>query len=635
MAYLAFRVSTANLAPITDCDEVFNYWEPLHFVLYGTGMQTWEYAPQYGLRTYAYLLPIAGVAKFFQYLLDALPSSFFSPLSKVLLVTSTTTSGASLSLANTVLMNELPSLSHNKPLLFALLRSTLAIISCYSELSFLSSIHDVFGSTVAHWTALCSLTGAGNFHAGQAFLPSSTVMILWRLSAANQLKENHAWSILWGLLAVLAVGWPFCAVLFVSTGVWALWKASGLGSSTSEDEKNKKFQLGPVIHVLVRTAIHAILIQAMVMAIDYYFYGQILSPIWNIFVYNAQSGGDELYGVEPLSYYIKNLLLNFNLVSLLGVASLPLITFKHFVKRFFPRPEFCNHDTQKCNEGTGSMEILVLVPMYIWMGIVLPRPHKEERFLFPIYPMICFGASITMKEAISLLNNIMSKKQGRISRKVTLWIGLALLSPSAMISVSRSLALCHYYSAPLDLYRDLFSHAVTATSLSVSNGEDTITHVCTAGEWYRFPSSFFLPPNHQLGFLKSSFTGQLPQPFTQFGSKKESLDVMGVGSFNDINKEEMDRYIDIDQCAYVVELVPSSFESSDNTSRDDDIPECLKYMDFDSSAGSSWTQIASYDYLDADSTPLLHRILYFPVGMKGQAIYKGYNLYARRKRKLW
>ena len=36
VALLAFRISTANLSPITDCDEVYNYWEPLHFVLYGT-----------------------------------------------------------------------------------------------------------------------------------------------------------------------------------------------------------------------------------------------------------------------------------------------------------------------------------------------------------------------------------------------------------------------------------------------------------------------------------------------------------------------------------------------------------------------------------------------------------------------
>ena len=23
--------------------QVYNYWEPLHFILYGSGMQTWEY----------------------------------------------------------------------------------------------------------------------------------------------------------------------------------------------------------------------------------------------------------------------------------------------------------------------------------------------------------------------------------------------------------------------------------------------------------------------------------------------------------------------------------------------------------------------------------------------------------------
>ena len=36
VALLAYRVALANLSPITDCDEVYNYWEPLHFVLYGT-----------------------------------------------------------------------------------------------------------------------------------------------------------------------------------------------------------------------------------------------------------------------------------------------------------------------------------------------------------------------------------------------------------------------------------------------------------------------------------------------------------------------------------------------------------------------------------------------------------------------
>ena len=37
------RVLCALYNIIHDCDEVYNYWEPLHFLLYGHGMQTWEY----------------------------------------------------------------------------------------------------------------------------------------------------------------------------------------------------------------------------------------------------------------------------------------------------------------------------------------------------------------------------------------------------------------------------------------------------------------------------------------------------------------------------------------------------------------------------------------------------------------
>ena len=37
------RLISARVNLIHDCDEVYNYWEPLHFLLYGSGMQTWEY----------------------------------------------------------------------------------------------------------------------------------------------------------------------------------------------------------------------------------------------------------------------------------------------------------------------------------------------------------------------------------------------------------------------------------------------------------------------------------------------------------------------------------------------------------------------------------------------------------------
>lgn len=49
-------------AVIGDCDEgtplltVYNYWEPLHYILNGSAFETWEYAPQYAIRSWAYIL---------------------------------------------------------------------------------------------------------------------------------------------------------------------------------------------------------------------------------------------------------------------------------------------------------------------------------------------------------------------------------------------------------------------------------------------------------------------------------------------------------------------------------------------------------------------------------------------------
>ena len=40
---LTARLISAGVNIVHDCDEVYNYWEPLHFLLYGYGMQTWEY----------------------------------------------------------------------------------------------------------------------------------------------------------------------------------------------------------------------------------------------------------------------------------------------------------------------------------------------------------------------------------------------------------------------------------------------------------------------------------------------------------------------------------------------------------------------------------------------------------------
>jgi Alg9-like mannosyltransferase family len=62
------RLLAAQYSIIGDCDEVFNYWEPTHYLVHGTGFQTWEYSPTYAIRSWAYVAIHALIVKVFQLL---------------------------------------------------------------------------------------------------------------------------------------------------------------------------------------------------------------------------------------------------------------------------------------------------------------------------------------------------------------------------------------------------------------------------------------------------------------------------------------------------------------------------------------------------------------------------------------
>lgn len=70
LVILTARLVAAIWGNINDCDETFNYWEPIHYLLYGTGYQTWEYSPTYAIRSYTYLWFYALPAKVLNYLFD-------------------------------------------------------------------------------------------------------------------------------------------------------------------------------------------------------------------------------------------------------------------------------------------------------------------------------------------------------------------------------------------------------------------------------------------------------------------------------------------------------------------------------------------------------------------------------------
>ena len=52
----SIRIASAFYSVINDCDEIYNYWEPLHLLLFGRGFQTWEYSPDYAIRSWLYIV---------------------------------------------------------------------------------------------------------------------------------------------------------------------------------------------------------------------------------------------------------------------------------------------------------------------------------------------------------------------------------------------------------------------------------------------------------------------------------------------------------------------------------------------------------------------------------------------------
>jgi hypothetical protein len=68
--------------------------------------------------------------------------------------------------------------------------------------------------------------------------------------------------------------------------------------------------------------------QAGIIGIDYYAYRKFEIVPLNIIIYNVFSGpgkGPNVYGTEPWWFYVANLMLNFNLLLPLALASAPLL----------------------------------------------------------------------------------------------------------------------------------------------------------------------------------------------------------------------------------------------------------------------------------------------------------------------
>jgi alpha-1,2-mannosyltransferase len=263
---------------------------------------------------------------------------------------------------------------------------------------------------------------------------------------------------------------------------------------------------------------------------------------------------------------------------------------------------------------------LLVIPAALWVGAMLTRPHKEERFLYPVYPFIAVAAAtalVTLCSMITSLNCMLFKiPTGMAHAKLDLkaagdmgmghrgeavhsavvpdsgpdgnsnananflfkaFMGCAVLV-SAGISSSRIVSSFVNYRGYRDLWMGLHVHTTRA-------GAAAGTTVCVDGQWDKFPSHFFLPDAVRLAFVQDSFHGQLPQPFAPFvplGDKmiattgmlseilrasKGAASALGCSSFpgtasvplqpfNDLNREEPSRYMELGECDFLVSSLP-------------------------------------------------------------------------------
>lgn len=244
--------------------------------------------------------------------------------------------------------------------------------------------------------------------------------------------------------------------------------------------------------------------------------------------------------------------------------------------------------------------VTIMASLVLWAVVFVPQAHKEERFLFPIYPLICLSAGLAIEVGIELASLISSKLSS-----LCLNASLALLMLSALISISRGAALYKGFSAPIDVYWKLEN--INDRMIHVLNYDFGQLNVCVGKEWHRFPSSFFLPDHKwKLRFLKSEFAGQLPSYFDESWNGTRII----PDHMNDENREEVSRYVDLEECHFVVDTDYSVYHGHD-----------VPYV-----RDPHLEVVAAEPFLDTRSTPFPYRSFYVPFLSEKKWSMINYNL---------
>ncbi|WVN87816.1 uncharacterized protein L203_103011 [Cryptococcus depauperatus CBS 7841] len=597
---LLIRTAGAMYNIIADCDEVFNFFEPLHYFQYNSGFQTWELSPQFAVRSWFYILlhwPLAHLGP------------------KLLRL-------------------------DKRPAFFAL-RMSLGAICSFCEARFFRAVAGAINDRVARYLLVIMMLSAGMCYASVAFLPSSFAMYTTMLASSFWLEPANSTprgtarayraTFCYALGAI--VGWPFSAALGIPFVFEQLFVGAGeiIPKQMTGKWTAKRFD------TMIKAVSLSALIAVPVYLVDSWAYGRLSFPALNIVTYNLFSGnGPDLYGTSPSTFYLANLFLNFNIFLLFALVSLPAlaVTYMYDYRRL--------GKTQMApKEGETSPYMLMtlrLAPFYIWLTILTAQSHKEERFFFPAYPLLCFNAAVTIYLIRGWLEQgyVYLTKSPYNAGRTSIFSGFTLLVvflPS-LLSIARISAIFQFYHAPFDIAHHFQYQTLPAVLMSLGykpiplpesykpygkeefeirwdlsplqDMEQPIT-LCYGTEWHRFPSSYLIPKGVQVFFIQTDFDGMMPRRWKESGSAgrwpRSETRAIRAGRFNGENMASFEpgTFIDPNECTYLVAL---SLPSQKVTELE---PDWTNHRD--------WEREFCKPFLDASSSAWWSRLFHFPGGL--------------------
>lgn len=592
-ALVAARLISGAVIPILDCDEVFNFWEPTHYLTHKFGLQTWEYSPEYAIRSWVYAGLNAGIVRFGQDLLMPLLKKFGGDDDAgegvALFYLTRSVFGVVSAVVDTWLYLSIK--EHIDPAVVTAVKdkeTDKGTVSWMEHATAPSSLYMVF-----------TLFATGLAHASVAYLPSSFAMFcttialahLVRYAASSDIEvlqstaaKGLAWIAVGGIL-----GWPFALAIGGYWGLHVLLSWLFLGWS---------FQSHVSVFlpaVITKTLGYVLPVVGVIVGIDSWLYGKLAIVPLNIVLYNVlfadESSGPNIFGTEPWYYYLQNLALNFNIALPLFLAAPIAYGLWAFTARSVQAKQIKWH--------------LLFAPAFVWLAIFSVQPHKEERFMYVAYPALLLNAALSTSFLLSAVSSAVTAIVPTLPRPVLkLAGGLAVVAAFVALSLSRSTALVLYYRAPVEIFTQISIFDETSSPYTRHAAQT----VCVGREWYRFPSSYFLPDNMRLKFIASGFDGLLPGQFLENGDNPYSGIWEPPRGMNNKNQHDPRKLLPVDSCDFVVDSsYPVDAEAGE--------------LDFARLAReeeeSSWKELHCAPLLDTGGSTGLARLLYVPESLQG------------------